>query len=241
MASFTDAGLSLLAGGLTTLSPCVFPILPLVVGSATARHPAAPVAMAAGLTTAFAVLGGLVGAFGASLGLDADRLRPLGGSLLLLFGLVMLIPLLDRGFSRLLTPLADRAARLGSGRPGGDLIGSFGIGATLGLVWSPCSGPLLASTLALAASDGGIATGSGLLALFGLGAALPLLGVAYASRQSLLRWRPAVMAQSGRMKKLFGTVLVAAGIAVLSGADKWLEAALLDILPESWTALTVAF
>lgn len=241
MTVLDNAGFSLLAGGLTTLSPCVFPILPLVVGSATARHPAAPVAMAAGLTLSFAFLGVLFGTFGASLGIDADRLRPIGGGLLLVFGLVMLVPFLDRSFSALLTPLANGAASLGATQRNGDLVGAFLIGGTLGLVWSPCSGPLLASTLALAASKGGAMTGGGLLALFGLGAALPLLAVAYASRQTLSKLRPAVLARTGKLKKIFGGLLLLAGLAVLTGADKRLEAAVLDVLPGSWLSLTVLF
>lgn len=241
MVSLTQAGLSLAAGSLTTLSPCVFPILPLVVGSATARHRLAPVAMAGGMILSFAVMGVLIGLFGASLGFDADLLRPIGGSLLLTFGLILLIPTLDRRFSALLTPLASGAARLSSGSSSADLGGSFLIGATLGLVWSPCSGPLLASTLTLAASEGGALTGGGLLALFGLGAALPLLGVAYASRQTLARLRPALLGQSGALKKSFGLLLGLAGLAVLTGLDKRLEAALLDVLPEAWTALTIMF
>ncbi|WP_198148118.1 cytochrome c biogenesis protein CcdA [Elstera litoralis] len=105
---------------------------------------------------------------------------------------------MDRRFSALLTPLASGAARLSSGSSSADLGGSFLIGATLGLVWSPCSGPLLASTLTLAASEGGALTGGGLLALFGLGAALPLLGVAYASRQTLARCARPCSAKAAR-------------------------------------------
>lgn len=241
MAGIADAGVSLLAGGLTTLSPCVFPLLPLVVGSATARHPAAPVAMAAGLTLSFALLGGIIGAFGAQIGLDTDRLRPIGGALMMLFGLILGLPALERAFAQLVTPLANRAAHIGTGNQGNGLWGAFIIGSTLGLVWSPCSGPFLAGTLALAASEGGALTGGGLLALFGIGASLPLLGVAYASRQALTRVRPALLNQSGRLKKGMGAVMLLIGLAVLTGADKRLEAGILDYLPESWTALTVSF
>lgn len=241
MVSIADAGVSLLAGGLTTLSPCVFPLLPLVVGSATARHPVAPVAMAAGLTLSFVLLGGIVGGFGAQIGLDTDGLRPIGGALMMLFGLILGMPVLERAFAQWIAPLANRAAHMGAGRNGTGVGGAFLVGSTLGLVWSPCSGPFLAGTLALAASEGGALTGGGLLALFGIGASLPLLGVAYASRQALTRVRPALMNQSGRLKKGMGGVMLLTGLAVLTGADKRLEAIVLDYLPESWTALTVAF
>lgn len=196
--------------------------------------------MAAGLTLSFALLGGIIGGFGAQIGLDTDRLRPIGGALMMLFGLILGLPRLERAFAQWITPLANRAAQIGAGRNSDGVAGAFLVGSTLGLVWSPCSGPFLAGTLALAASEGGALTGGGLLALFGIGASLPLLGVAYASRQALTRVRPALLNQSGRLKKGMGGVMLLTGLAVLTGADKHLEAIVLDYLPESWTALSVA-
>jgi len=109
----------------------------------------------------------------------------------------------------------------------------------MGLVWSPCSGPLLASALTLVASEGGAGRGALILGVFGLGAATPLVAVAYASRQGFSRARVWVLAHIETMKKGFGVVLGLAGIAILTGADKWLEAQILTLLPEAWVQLTV--
>lgn len=236
--SFSHLGLSLLAGGLTTLSPCVFPILPLVVGGAVQANRLAPVAMGAGMAASFALIGLLLGALGPALDIDADSVRNFGGVLLVVFGIVMLTPALGRRFSAWMTPIATTANAASSRIDGGSLSGALLLGAVLGLVWSPCSGPLLASTLTLVASGGGATQGALILGLFGIGAALPLIAVAYASRSGLARARTFVTAHIEGVKKAFGVLILLVGVAILSGADKWLETQVLDVLPDAWVQLT---
>ena len=108
-AQFAGLGYSLAAGSLTTLSPCVFPILPLVIGGAVQANRLAPVAMGAGMALSFAAIGMVLGLLGPALGFDGDSVRTAGAALLIAFGLVMLIPALDRRFSALMTPLASSA------------------------------------------------------------------------------------------------------------------------------------
>jgi cytochrome c biogenesis protein CcdA len=75
----TELGLSLAAGSLTTLSPCVFPLLPLVAGGAVQGTALGPVAMGFGMTLSFALIGVLVGTLGEAIGLDSDVVRMVGG------------------------------------------------------------------------------------------------------------------------------------------------------------------
>lgn len=241
----THLALALAAGSLTTLSPCVFPILPLVLGGAVQQNRLAPVAMGVGMAASFAAIGFLLGALGPALGLDGDHVRSFGAALLIAFGLVMLVPQLNARFTEWMLPIASSAnnasARLESGSLRGSLGGAFLLGGVLGLVWSPCSGPLLASALTLVASEGGAGRGALILGLFGLGAAVPLVAVAYASRSGLARARGWVLGHIDGIKKAFGIIILAAGMAILSGADKWLEARVVSLLPDSWVALTVRF
>ena len=97
--SLGHLGLSLLAGSLTTLSPCVFPILPLVLGGTVQGNRLAPLAMGFGMATSFALIGWVIGAFGSLLGVDSDTVRIFGALLLMAFGTVMLIPRLNQGFT----------------------------------------------------------------------------------------------------------------------------------------------
>jgi cytochrome c biogenesis protein CcdA len=238
MSDFSDPALSVVAGALTTLSPCVFPLLPVIVGGAVQRHRAAPLAMGLGLAITFTLIGQLVGGLGGALALAPDDVRRVGAGLLVAFGVVMLAPPLERRFSSLMTPLASAANGASARVDGGGLIGAFALGGLLGLVWSPCAGPLLGSTLALVATAGGAARGALLLGLFGVGAALPLVGAAYASRAGFARMRAGVLAHAGVAKRVMGGLLLLVGVLILSGGDHAIEAWVNDRLPDAWLALT---
>lgn len=237
--SLPQLGLSLAAGSLTTLSPCVFPLLPLVLGSALQGNRFAPLAMGLGMTVSFAGIGMALGALGPALGIDADTVRTVGASMLIAFALVMLVPALGERFTRWMLPIASTANAASARLDGGSLFGALALGSVLGLVWSPCSGPLLGSALTLVASEGGVARGGIVLGIFGLGAAVPLVAVAYASRSGFSRVRDWVLARIERVRHGFALLLGFMGIAILTGGDKWLEAQVLQWLPDAWVNLTV--
>ncbi len=237
--SLPQVALSLAAGGLTTLSPCVFPLLPLVLGGALQGHRLAPVAMGVGMTASFAAIGMLLGALGPALGIDADTVRTAGAAMLIAFALVMLVPALGERFTQWMLPIASSANAASAKLDGSSLFGALALGGVLGLVWSPCSGPLLGSALSLVASEGGVARGGIVLGIFGLGAAVPLVAVAYASRSGYARVRDWVLARIERVRHAFALLLGAMGIAILTGADKWLEARFVQWMPDAWVNLTV--
>ena len=93
-------GLGLLAGALSTLSPCVLPLLPLVLASAATAHRWGPVALGAGLALSFALAGIFIATLGSAIGLDPESLRNIGAVLLAGFGLMLLLPALQAGFTR---------------------------------------------------------------------------------------------------------------------------------------------
>jgi cytochrome c-type biogenesis protein len=241
MITGTELGLALLAGSLTTLNPCVFPLLPIVLGGALQGHKLAPVAMGAGMVAAFGALGLLVGVAGDALGLDPDHIRIAGAVLLIIFGIVMLVPALNEKFTNFVTPLASGANSATANLDSGSLKGAFATGGLLGMVWSPCSGPMLASALTIVATQGGAVRGTVILSTFGLGAAAVLVAVAYASRAGFGKVRGWVLTHMDRVKKIFGVFVLLVGIAILSGGDKWLEAKLTKVLPESWINLTTRY
>lgn len=236
-----ELGLAIAAGSLTTLSPCVFPLLPLVIGGSVQSNRLAPLAMGLGMIGSFALMGMLLGAVGDAIGLDIDAIRMAGGWLLVAFGVVMLVPALDARFSLLMSPIANSANRAADRVDGGSLRGALALGAVLGLVWSPCSGPLLASALALVASEGGVFRGGTILGLFGLGAAIPLVTVAYASRVGFAKFRDRLLIRIGSIKRGFGVLLAVVGVLILTGGDKWLEARVNAMLPDNWLLLTTQF
>lgn len=233
--------LSLLAGALSTLNPCVFPLLPLVAGGAMQSNRLAPVAMGVGMALSFALLGVLVGLLGDSLGLDADLTRKVGGVLLLLIGASMAIPAANERISRWMTPLASHAQTASDRIDQQSLTGAFALGAVLGFVWAPCSGPLLLSAITLVASEGGTARGALILGLFGSGAAVPLVAVAYASRQGFVKSRGWMVRNGARVKAVFAGLLIIMGVLILTGLDKRFESVLVSLLPTAWIDLTTRF
>lgn len=239
--SLGNIGLSLAAGSLTTLSPCVFPILPLVLGGAVQDNRLAPLAMGSGMAISFGLIGLLIGALGPLLGIDSDIVRIFGALLLIVFGLTMLIPPLNQRFTEWMLPIASSANVASSRLDGGSLGSAFLLGGVLGLVWSPCSGPLLASALTLVASEGGALRGALILGLFGIGAAAPLVAVAYASRSGVSRVRSWALSRIDSIKQAFGLVILLTGLAILTGSDKWIEARVVDLMPDAWVRATTLF
>src|SRR6267142_599061 len=136
------------AGALSAFSPCVLPLLPLVLAGAIERHRLGPLVLAAGLAASATVVGFAVALLGFAL--DRDLVRVLAGGLLVLVGLVLLIARLDVAVARAAAPVAAGAvallARLG---PGG-LAGQFVVGALLGALWTPCGGPTLGAAIGVA-------------------------------------------------------------------------------------------
>lgn len=241
MISVSELSISLLAGSLSTLNPCVFPLLPLVLGGAMQSNRFAPVAMGVGMASSFAFLGLLIGALGDTLGLDPEIVRNLGGALLVLIGVAMLIPAWNEQVTKWMTPLASNAQNVSGKLSGTSLLSAFLLGAVLGFVWSPCSGPLLLSAISLVATEGGLTRGATILGVFGLGAAIPLVAVAYASRSSFMKSRDWLMKHINPIKKAFAFLILGLGLLILTGYDKTIEAAILAIMPDSWVQLTTKF
>ncbi len=121
------------------------------------------------------------------------------------------------------------------------LQGQFGVGLLLGAVWSPCVGPTLGAASVLAAKGENLGQVGLTMLVFGIGAGLPLAVLGTLSREALLRWRNRMLAAGSRGKMIFGAILLAAGLLVLTGLDKRVEAALIDISPDWLTELTTRF
>lgn len=226
--------LAFVAGLLTALSPCVLPLLPLVMGSA-ARNRYGPTALAAGFVTTFTVIGVLLASVGTALGLSDTIVRSISAALLVAAGGLMISHRLQDATGRWLSPLASASAKL-SARADQGLGAQFFIGALLGGVWSPCVGPTLGAALGLATRSETLAHAAAIMAAFGLGSATFLLAAGYASRAVMgQRLRLLQAGESGRL--VFGIVLLLVGASVASGVDKLIESAVLARLPQWWVEL----
>lgn len=235
-------GFTYVAGVMTALSPCVLPLLPIVVGGAMQQHRAAPLMMGLGMTAAFATGGWIVGAMGPALGIDPVWLHQAAAISLILFGLALWFEPLTRMISRMVQPLAITAdlmaEEIGQKR---SPIAAFFFGGLLGLAWSPCAGPMLVSSVALVASGRDATLGALLLGLFGLGAATPMVMAAYASRAGFSRLRNWAMGNTRRLRFDFGLLAIISGVILATGLDKMIATQVMLILPDGWLELITRF
>jgi len=239
--AITTLGLALLAGVLSTLSPCVLPILPIVVGAAATEHRLGPATLGLGVGLSFVAVGLFVATIGFAIGLDTGFFRPVAALLLLAIGVVLVFPTLQDRIASFASPVSNWAATRFGGGPSSGLKGQFGIGLLLGAVWSPCVGPTLGAASVLAAQGKDLAQVSATMALFGIGAALPLLLIGTLSRHALIRVRGRMMSGASALKSALGIFLVAASLLVLTGFDKVVEAELVDLSPAWLTRLTTQY
>src|SRR5436309_8304674 len=233
--------LAFLAGVLSTLSPCVLPLLPIVLGAAVSAHRAGPVALAAGLALSFVIVGLFVATIGFSIGLDAGAFRVVAAIILVAIGLVLLVPRFQAQFALAAGPVSQWTEQRFGGFSGNGLGGQFGVGVLLGAVWSPCVGPTLGAASLLAAQGSDLGYVAITMLMFGLGAALPLLLLGLLSRETLLRWRERLRTAGKTGKIAMGFILIAVGFLVISGLDKAIETVLVDLSPDWLTELTTRY
>lgn len=228
------------AGALTILSPCVLPLVPIVLGGAANKHRLGPLALAAGLVLSFTLTGFLIATLGASIGLTSDAIRIAGAVLLLALGVVLLVPLLQHGFERLAGPLVNWASARQQRFERFGLFGQGAIGALLGLVWSPCVGPTLGAATILAAQGQDLGAVAIVMGAFGLGIATVLLAIALLARSVMTRWRGRLLKAGQNGKRLLGVLMAGVAVLILSGGDRAFETLVLMHSPDWLTNLTTA-
>lgn len=235
--------LASLAGALTTLNPCVLPMVPFVLATALREGRAGPLWLMAGLSVSFTGLGTLVAALGPALGFSQDGIRLAGALVMITIGLAMLLPQGQAAFATSLGPLADRASSLLDRMALAGARGQFMTGLLLGAVWSPCAGPSLFAAIGLAAQTGTVAQAALAMAFFSLGASAVMLALAYGTREALGRRKAMLMdfATSGRGKLVFAAIFLAMGVMILTGFDKRIEAALVNAMPDWLVEITTRY
>ena len=232
---------ALLAGVLSTLSPCVLPLLPIILVTAVSEHRLGPVALASGLALSFVVIGMFVATIGYGIGLDASFFRIIAALMLLGIGVILLVPQLQTQFAAVAAPISGWADQRFGGIETGGLSGQFSLGLLLGAVWSPCVGPTLGAASVLAAQGESLAQVAFVMLAFGVGAALPLLLLGLLSRETLISWRGRLLEAGKTGKVALGGLLIVVGLLIISGLDKRLEAVLVDASPAWLTEITTRY
>jgi cytochrome c-type biogenesis protein len=227
-----DLALALLAGVVTVAAPCTLPMLPILLGASVGQSgKVRPAMIALGFVMSFSMVALLLSAITRAFDFDPNVLRTGAAVLLLGFGLLMIWP----------TPFEWLSARIGgfggsSPVQNQGLIGGFVLGTTLGLVWTPCAGPVLGSILTVIATSKDTAWASLLLVVYTIGAALPMLAIAYGGQAVTTRVR-SVARVAPRLQQGFGVVVIAFALLCYFQYDTLIVAWLTGFYPNGQIGL----
>ncbi len=207
------AGIAFIAGMVTAVSPCVLPVLPIVFAGGVTGGPRRPYAIVAGLVVSFTAFTLAATALLSALGLPSDLLRNVAVGVVAAMGLSLLVPRLG--------DLLERPFRALGRRGPGDVGGGFLLGASLGLLFTPCAGPVIAAVATVAATERFTVSAVLVTLAYGLGAGVVLLALAIAARRGLslapLRTRaPAV-------RRALGGLIVGVAVLMALGVDTRLQ------------------
>jgi cytochrome c-type biogenesis protein len=199
--------LALLAGIVTVAAPCTLPMLPILLGASVGQtSKVRPAMIALGFVMSFSLVALALGAITQAFDFDPNSLRTGAAILLVGFGLLMLFPGPFEWLSARIGGLAGGVS--GSVMPSQGVIGGFVLGTTLGLVWTPCAGPVLGSILTVVATSKDTAWASLQLVIYAIGAAIPMLLIAYGGQAVTTRLRR-IAAFAPRLQQGFGLVVIA--------------------------------
>ena len=207
-------GIGFAAGVITAISPCVLPVLPIILAGGATGGGRRPFAIIAGLVCSFTLFTLTASVILSAIGLPQDFLRNVAIGLLLLLAITLVVPrvglILERPFAFL------------TRRRGGNLGGGFLLGASLGLVFVPCAGPVLATVTVLAAQHRVGAETVLLTLAYALGASVPMLLIALGGHRVAKRLR----SQSDNVRRLMGVLVAASAVAIIFNVEQSVQTAL---------------
>lgn len=229
-----------LAGLLTLINPCVLPVLPIVLVSALNADRYGPVALAAGMSVSFVIFGVSVTAFGAAIGLTQEMLAQIGATLMIFFGIVLIVPMFARRFEMATAGIAAGADNQMNQLDASGLKGQFLGGLLLGAVWSPCIGPTLGGAIALASQGENLGFVTAIMTFFALGVSTFIVGLGLGAREAIRARSQALRGLAERSKPILGVTFIAVGLMLFFRVNHYIEAWALQVMPIWLQDLSVA-
>lgn len=224
-----------LAGIVTILSPCILPLLPIILSGSLTGGKKRPLGVVTGFIISFTFFTLALSTIVKATGIDADALRIVAVIVIALFGLSLLIPKTQLWLELLMGKLSGLIPQNNQNQDG--FGGGVLVGLSLGLIWAPCVGPILASVITLAATSQVTIAAVLITLAYSLGTALPMLAITY-SGQKLLdnhRW---LLTNSGTIQKIFGMLMILTAAAIFSNLDRKFQTYLITKFPQYGAGLT---
>jgi cytochrome c biogenesis protein CcdA/thiol-disulfide isomerase/thioredoxin len=223
-----------LAGIVTVLSPCILPVLPLVLSSSVSGGKRRPFGVVLGFILSFTLFTLFLTSLVKILGISSNTLRGVSIVIIFLFGLSLLLPgfqaALEKLFSKLSGLLPKTNAESG-------FVGGLFVGTSIGIIWTPCVGPILGSVISLAVTGTVTGTAFFITLAYSLGTAIPMLAIVYGGR-GLLNRVPWLTRNTGKIQKIFGVIMMLTAIGIYFNLDRDFQSFVLDRFPNYGTGLT---
>ncbi len=211
--------IAIAAGGLTAISPCVLPVLPVVIGGSVGGGRRRPVGIAIGMALTFFVITFTLSSALSHIGIGDNALRAVAVVVLVAFGVILVVPRFEVIASRMFAPavrLGNRVAGKSGNREG--LAGGLMLGSALGLIWTPCAGPILAGVQAALTTNVSRGTAAITLAGYSVGTGVTVLLLGLFGRRLVGRIGP----RSGQIRIGIGVLMVVAGGLIAANVDRTL-------------------
>lgn len=229
-------GFAFLAGLVTIFAPCIWPLLPIVLSSAAGgKHSTRPAGVTLGIMLSFTVFTLAISSLARVFHLDPNILRTIAVVIIAILGVFLLIPKLSHLLENAISRLSGRFGTQST--PGTDFRAGFLTGLSLGILWAPCAGPILATIAALAATGQVSWYVVALTLSYVTGVGIPLFFLAYGGQQFLTKSRT-LTPYTGRIRQAFGAIMILAALAIYTNYDKVLQLKLINTFPALGSALT---
>jgi cytochrome c biogenesis protein CcdA/thiol-disulfide isomerase/thioredoxin len=226
-----------LAGIVTILSPCILPVLPIILSGSVTGSKKYPYGVVAGFILSFTFFTIFLSSIVKLTGISGDAVRNFAIVIIFVFGLVLIFPKLLVQFEILASKLVSKTGSNSGGVKRDGIWGGFIVGCSLGLIWTPCVGPILASVIALSIS--GTVAGSSLLIVlsYAIGTAIPMFAILYGGRQ-VINKVPGLLANLPRIQAIFGVIMILMSIALYFQVERSLQSYVLEKFPKYGAGLT---
>lgn len=225
------------SGLITIFAPCIWPLLPLILGSSITGGHRKPLGVVLGIVISFGIITLSLSYILKIIPLDTNALRLLSVFIIGFLGLTLLIPKLAQLVEGYVSRLSGRFAQRFVGQNTNGFGGGFITGIALGIIWTPCAGPILATIATLAATNSVNAGIVIVTTVYMTGVAIPLFLFALLGRYIFTKSR-ALSKYTGRIQQIFGLIMIITAILIFTNYDKVLQTKLLDYFPSYGNFLT---
>ena len=226
-----------LSGIVTIFAPCIWPILPIVLSSSVSGGKKKPLGLVTGLAVSFIFFTLTLATIVTFIPFDPEVLRYFAVIIIAFLGVVLVVPALGDRLEVLVSRLGSFGGRFTSGR-GDGFGGGFITGAALGLIWTPCAGPILAAVATLAATRSVSFEAFILIVVYVAGVSIPLYILTLIGGKALAKTR-SLSLYTGVIQKVFGIIMILSALMIFFGYDKKLQVTLLEKFPHYGNFLTI--